>query len=215
MLNVFRDPPVSALIFDLDGTLLDTAEDLAASVNFARLHFELPALPVRTVTGYVGDGVNLLIERSFAGTGIQLETAKPVMSGHYKEHMLDLTRPYPGVAETLARLLQKKAVATNKPAEFVPGLLAHFGLDGFFELIVGGNSLPVRKPDAAIVDYVAQKLGIDKLEIVVVGDHRTDLALGQNAGIRTVFCEYGIGHDDGMVPTARIRTFSELQTIFC
>ena len=215
MLTSFKAPPVSALIFDLDGTLLDTGRDLSNSINHARETFGLPPLPESILTGFIGDGVNRLIERAFNGTGITLEQAKPHFTSHYQAHMLDNTRPYPGVAETLPGLPYKKAVVTNKSAEFVPGLLTRFNLSGYFDLIVGGNTLPVFKPDPLIVDHVAEKLGVSKREIVVIGDHKTDLLLAKNAGIRCVFCNYGIGRDDGMKPTARIDAFSELKSIFC
>jgi phosphoglycolate phosphatase len=114
----------------------------------------------------------------------------------------------------LAALPQKKAVVTNKATEFVPPLLAHFEIAAYFDLIVGGNTLPMRKPDPSIVDYVADKLAVAKHEIVVIGDHKTDLSMARDAGIRSVFCEFGIGRDDGIAPTARIRSFSELLEIF-
>lgn len=207
-------PPVSALIFDLDGTLLNSAQDLAIAVNHARAAFQLPPLSTARITTYIGDGITKLLERSFQGSEITVEQAHPVMSSFYGEHMLDNTRPYPGVAETLAKLPQPKVVVSNKPQEFVPRLLEKFELLQHFKFIVGGDTLPVKKPHASIVEYVEQKLDIPISEIVVVGDHKPDLEMAYLCGIRSVFCEYGIGNMGGLSPTWKIREFSDLVGLF-
>lgn len=201
---------IRAVIFDLDGTLLDSVADLSVSVNHARSQFGLSPLPQSEVAGYVGDGVWLLIERSFKGTGVDIEAARKIMAAHYETQMFRQTRPYPGVAETLPLLTQKKAVATNKPGRFVSPLLEKGGILKYFDLIVGGDTLKVMKPDPAVVGHVSAVLGVPAGEIAVVGDHRTDLELARRCGCISVFCEYGIGRDDGIPADFRIREFREL-----
>lgn len=205
---------IRAIIFDLDGTLLDSVADLAVSVNHARGHFGLSPIPQSEVAGYVGDGVRLLLERSFKGTGVETEDARKVMAAHYEVQMFKQTRPYPGVAETLPLLPQKKAVATNKPERFVRPLLEKRDILQFFDMIVGGDTLPVMKPDPAVVDHISTELKVPAGEIAIVGDHRTDLELARRCGCKSVFCEYGIGRQDGIPATWSIKTFSELTGIF-
>jgi len=205
---------IKALIFDLDGTLVNSVQDLTNSINHARSHFSLPPLSTTTVATFVGDGVDLLIERSFTGTSISVPEAKPIMAAYYEAHLFDQTRPYPGVPETLQRLPFRKVVATNKSAQFSIPLLKQCGLLDFFEVIIGGESLPVRKPDPAIVAHLAAKLEVKPDELVMVGDHRTDLEMATLSGIRSVFCEYGIRHTGEFRPTWRIQKFPELIELF-
>jgi phosphoglycolate phosphatase len=206
-------PPVTALIFDLDGTLINSALDLTNAVNHARAHFNLSPLPLAAVTGYIGDGVVKLLERSFRGTGVAVAESRPVMAEYYYAHMLDNTRPYPGVVDTLPKLPQIKAVVSNKPQEFVPELLKQLGLLQYISLTMGGNTLPHPKPHPEIVAYVAEKLKVPQEEIVIIGDHKPDLEMARMCGIRSVFCEYGIGNDGGIKPTWRIKQFGELAAL--
>lgn len=207
-------PPVSLLVFDLDGTLMDTVADLANAINHARVSFGLPPLPEKTVGSFVGDGLKKLVERSFMDTGVPFEKAAKTASDHYRAHMFDCTRLYDGVAETLPLLAFRKALVTNKPAEYIPPLLSKFGLDGRFDLAIGGATLPFLKPDPRIIDHISHTLKVSKDGIVVIGDYRTDLEMARDSGVRSVFCRYGIGHNGGVSSTWTISNFRELRDLF-
>ncbi|MBL8029588.1 MAG: HAD-IA family hydrolase [Fibrobacteres bacterium] len=205
--------PVKGLIFDLDGTLIDSAADLCSSVNFGRRKFDLPELSLKTVASFVGDGITNLIIRSFKDTGVTVEEALPIVAAHYKVHSMDTTRPYPGVAETLPLLKQKMCIVTNKPEGFVPAMLKSFGIYHYFEFVIGGDSLPNRKPHPSVGYYAAEKLGLKTTEIAVVGDHCADLELAINCSMQSIFCNYGIGLKKGFAPTVEISEFSALTSV--
>lgn len=185
-----------AAIFDLDGTLVDSAEDIAEAVN--RLYDDLghPRVPVATVKTWIGDGVQVLVGRALAHAG-EDRTVGEVLPGfmvHYHDCLLLAPRLYPGVAAALAGLQQAgipMAVCTNKPAPLVPPLLAHLGIDGFFPVVVGGGSLPWRKPDPAPLRAAAERLGVPVADCLMVGDSGTDHAAAVAAGMPVALVRYG------------------------
>ena len=182
-------------VFDLDGTLADSREDLTASVNAMRARFGLKRLPVEQVAGYVGEGMRLLIERSLADSpGTPIEEAMRIFSAHYSEHCLDRTRPYPGVMETLARLSEraKLAVASNKPEAMTVRMLEAFGIAPMLSAIIGGDTLRNRKPDPEPVLEIMRRAGKTASVTLVVGDGWTDIAAGKAAGAKTCYVP-GIG----------------------
>lgn len=197
----------AAFIFDLDGTLIDSGQDIALSANFTRVHFGLPELPVATVIGYVGDGVQRLLERALGhgpATGqaghrgvpvdaAMLDEGLKVFADHYGRHLLDHTRPYPGVLETLLRFHRYPLhLATNKPRLFTDRLLAGLHLEGAFRTIVAGDEAPRRKPDP---DHLARCLvGLDlpPQEVAVVGDSPNDILAARALGAVAVGCTYGL-----------------------
>ncbi|OGS36523.1 MAG: hypothetical protein A2293_14260 [Elusimicrobia bacterium RIFOXYB2_FULL_49_7] len=202
------------LLFDLDGTLLDTVTDLANAINYTRNTFKLSPLPESLVATYVGDGIQKLIERSFKDAPqLSLKEAQEIAGKHYNTHLFDNTKPYPGVIATLRLLPQKKAIITNKPARFLPTLLKKTGLLPFFDVYVGGDTLPNLKPDPRIAYYTMEMMGAKPETTLVIGDHHTDMMLAENAGLKSVFCDYGIGKDGGTLPTFRISFFNDLINI--
>jgi phosphoglycolate phosphatase len=204
---------IRGIIFDLDGTLLDSAPDLCSSINHARKYFGLSSLPMPLITSYVGSGINNLIRLSFEGSDISVEKAKPIVADHYEEHCLDTSKPYPGVLETLPQIIQKKCIVTNKPEAFVPPMLKAFGMNDYFDFIIGGDTFIERKPHPSVGYLAIGKLNLSPDQIIVVGDHHADIELANNCGMKSVFCTYGIGSAGGLQATYTITKFNELMDI--
>lgn len=201
---------VNGIIFDLDGTLFDSAKDLCDSINYGRKWANLPPLASEVISTFIGDGINNLIKLSFTGSDVDLDKIKPVIASHYEEHLLDSSKPYEKVIETLDKLPQKKCIITNKPSAFVPAMLEAFNMEKYFSFIIGGDSLPKRKPDQSVGFIAAERLNLPVSEIIVIGDHSTDLELARNCGMRSIYCNYGIGKKGDFTPTITISNFSEL-----
>ena len=210
-------PAPQLLIFDLDGTLLDTAADIAAAVNRVRRHYALEPLPPPTIAGYIGDGVRALISRVLPGREADLDDAVRLQKAFYLERLHDQTRPYPGVVDGLAQLHAAGhclAVATNKATEATEALLRHFGVRVFFAHVLGGGSVPELKPHPQMLCEIMQRAGIDAGRTWMIGDNRTDLEAARRAGVRSVFVTYGIGEDGGEPATLRCGSFAELSAAF-
>ena len=176
------------ILFDLDGTLADTAGDIAASVAHAMAASGLTPPRRDTVVAAIGAGVRKLIERLVADASKRDAVLADFLE-HYGGHLLDRTRLYPGVAETLAAIDATCVVVTNKPEAFSRTILDRLGVARFFRAIVGGDSLPVRKPDPAIVGRVLADVGGTRAWLV--GDSGTDVATAKAAGIPVVAVTYG------------------------
>jgi phosphoglycolate phosphatase len=187
---------IRLLIFDLDGTLVDSELDLALSVNAVRREMGLEALPVERVASYVGQGVTVLIRRALgeAASDETVEKATAMFLKYYGAHMLDNTVPYPGVREALAALgSTPMAVLTNKPVVFSRLLLAGLDLARHFAFIYGGNSFEQKKPDPVGVYKLMNDMNVAPGATLIVGDSDTDVMTGQNAGVWTCGVTYGIG----------------------
>lgn len=187
---------IELLIFDLDGTLVDSEMDLALSVNAVREQMGMAPLPIERVASYVGQGVTVLMQRALGEQAPQetVEKAVALFLETYRAHMLDHTVPYPGVREALDELGSKKrAVLTNKPVHFSKAMLAGLGMDHYFSYIYGGNSFDQKKPDPVGVFRLMEDLNVPRDATLVVGDSDTDVLTGRNAGVRTCGVTYGIG----------------------
>jgi phosphoglycolate phosphatase len=185
------------LVFDLDGTLVDSTLDLANSVNAARIHMKLEALPVATVASYVGNGAPVLIQKAMGpdATEEELDLALTYFLSWYRDHMLDNTRPYPGVIEALETLqLQghRMAVLTNKPERFSKALLAGLGMGKYFFQVYGGNSFPKKKPDPFGLHKLMEETGARPDETWMIGDSSVDILTARNAGVQCAGVTYGI-----------------------
>ena len=204
------------MVFDLDGTLIQSAEDLANSVNHALSRVGLAERTLAEVEGFVGDGVRKLIARSLGSEAHELfpETLEIFME-HYWEHCTDNTVLYPGVAETLAGLegIFRLAVLTNKSERFTIKILRHLGVMDYFGPLVAGDTLTEKKPDPAGILFLAQQWNLSAAELLMVGDHATDIQTGINAGAPTVFIEGGIGERRGLTPDAVIKSIDELPAL--
>ena len=189
------------LVFDLDGTLVDSVPDLADAARRMLARRGLPTVSDAEVTAMVGDGAAVLVRRVFAHRGtVPDDAAQGEFLADYTAHAADRTLPYPGVADGLSRLRDagwRLAVCTNKPVEPARHLLAGLGLLGHFVAITGGDSFAVRKPDP---DHVRQTLALaggTAPRAVMVGDSAHDITAGRGAGLRTIHAAWGYGAADG------------------
>ena len=177
-------------ILDLDGTLLDTLDDLAAAVNAALAEVGLPPRAAGEVRGFVGEGARRLLERAVAPRAELLEPALAAWWRHYEAHCLDATRPYPGIPGVLAGAGRRLAVHTNKPGALARKILAGLGLLDRFAAVVGGDEAP-RKPDPAGTLTLVERMGATPASTVFIGDSRVDLMTARAAGIPAVAVTWG------------------------
>ncbi|MDE3180396.1 MAG: HAD-IA family hydrolase [Acidobacteriota bacterium] len=187
---------VGLLVFDLDGTLIDSEADLALSMNATLRRCGKDPLPRAVIASYVGQGVVALVRRALgqAAPDGMTEEAVAYFLEYYRQHMLDHTAPYPGVRESLDDLSGRKmAVLTNKPVNFSREIIAGLGLDCYFSYIYGGNSFDQKKPDPAGLFRLMLDTGATATETMMIGDSETDIQTGRNAGTWTCGVTYGIG----------------------
>ena len=186
------------LLFDLDGTLVDSVPDLALSLNILRAEVNLPPLSQQQTAAIVGDGARLLVKRALGEelyTPAQLDRFLDI----YNQHLLDNTTCFPGIATLLQRHSpDRMAVVTNKPYLLSVKLLDGLGLSQYFKVVIGGDSFPQKKPDPMPVSKALEVLGASPEQAVMIGDHHTDINSGRAAGTAVCFCAYGMGHDDGL-----------------
>jgi phosphoglycolate phosphatase len=203
--------PYSLVVFDLDGTLVDSASDIAEAVNRTLEEWSLPRQEEAVIRGWIGDGARALVASAFAhaGKAIDLDKVMPGFMVHYAECLLLYPTVYPGVVETLQALREKKvavAICTNKPQRFVRPLLDALGLGEYFECIVGGDTLPERKPSAVPLLHVVDHFGLQPPQCLMVGDSATDLLTAQAADVPMALVTYGYlrGFDPHSVPGVRV-----------
>ena len=202
------------LLLDLDGTLVDSVPDLTCALNLLREELSLPHLGQPEVAAMVGDGASVLVRRALGVERYRPEYLDRFLA-IYSEHLLDSTRCYPGIEELLtSHPPERLALITNKPFGLTIKLLEGLNLLSHFKFVVGGDSLPCKKPDPLPVLAALEALGAQPGEAVMIGDHHTDLHSGRNAGTLTCFCAYGLGNADGLTsdfhadqPTDLLRLF--------
>lgn len=187
---------VRVLIFDLDGTLIDSKLDLANSINATLEHMGRAHLPHEKIYSLVGNGAPVLVRRAL-GEGVTEEEAKDGLGfflSYYRLHMLDNTVTYPGVRQGL-KLLENypMAVLTNKPVRFSQGIIDGLGLAPYFKFVYGGNSFEKKKPDPMGVEVLLRELAANPREAMMVGDSEVDVRTARNAGIWACGVSYGLG----------------------
>jgi phosphoglycolate phosphatase len=192
-----RFAAVRALIFDLDGTLIDSKLDLALSINATLENMGRAPLPHEKIFGMVGSGASVLVQRALGlkdVTDAEVETGLACFLSHYRSHMLDNTVAYPGVREGLA-LLQNypMAVLTNKPVNFSRAILAGLGLSRYFRFVYGGNSFEKKKPHPVGVETLLRELASQPQEAMIIGDSEIDIQTARNSGIWACGVTYGLG----------------------
>ncbi len=212
MVQVRRPLPVASLkllVFDLDGTLIDSARDLCNSVNATLQHMGRPTLDDHVIASFVGNGASTLMRRSLAAeNGVdpddvhdeELATAYAYFLDHYREHKLDFTYAYQGVLESLEALStlpdgsrRLMAVLTNKPFRPARAICEGLGMASHFFAIYGGDSFPLKKPDPMGLRQLMEEAGVQPSETLMVGDSKVDVQTAHNAGAWSLGCQFGFG----------------------
>ncbi len=210
---------VELLIFDLDGTLADTGQDLVTAVNYTLEALGLATLDQKRVISFVGDGVEELIKRALGGENQEsFSRAMKIFLGHYEDHLLDQTVLCPGVRECLDYFLAKrKIIISNKRQEFTVKIVQGLGIAPFFEDIVGGDVMPYKKPDRRLVEPYLQRFRISREETVIVGDGPNDILLAKNAGVWSCACLNGLTPRDKLMklhPDCICESLLEIRELF-
>jgi phosphoglycolate phosphatase len=195
------------LIFDLDGTLIDSREDLANSINAMLIHFGKKELPHEVIASYIGDGAPMLVRRSLGDPDDEnfVQDAVLYFMSWYREHKLDNTYVYDGVKEALAAIQKsrntaptketqplKMAVLSNKPVGPSRAIVEALGLGPYFFQVYGGNSFHTKKPDPAGVQVLLEEAGVQPEETIIIGDSDIDVLTARNSGIYSVGVTYGL-----------------------
>jgi phosphoglycolate phosphatase len=199
-LSPFDPRCIRLLVFDLDGTLIDSRLDLIHSVNAMLRHLGRPELAGDLIASYVGDGAPALVRRALGDTDDEalLKTGLEYFLGYYRLHKLDHTTLYEGIAEVLPGLARPSngmqrlmAVLTNKPVNPSRDILRALGLANFFVRVYGGNSFTTKKPDPLGAQTILQETGVAASEALMIGDSSVDVLTGRNAGLWTCGVSYG------------------------
>jgi len=239
MVRVLHPIPVEKLrlfVFDLDGTLIDSAQDLCNSVNATLEHVGQSPLPDPLIASFVGNGAPMLMRRSLAaGQGITPEQvdadlqvkAYAFFLNFYREHKLDFTYVYEGVLEALhalrtlhdapGRAPRTMAVLTNKPVRPARGICEGLGLADYFLHIYGGDSFTVKKPDPLGLRTLMSETGVLPEQTVMIGDSHVDVQTARNAGVWSIGCEFGFGQQTLMEtpPDILVDTAADWTAVLC
>jgi phosphoglycolate phosphatase len=217
-------PAPRCILFDLDGTLVDSVADISASANFVRESLGMEPLPISELTRYVGDGAARLMQRALAGRydappeidGVDVREALRAFRAHYHEHCLTSTKPYPGVVETLGVLAPlPMAIVSNKPEPMCVTIAEGLGLSGFLGAVVGARpSVPV-KPDPSLLLAALSELGVADVgpDIWMVGDSRNDVLAAREIGASAVAVGWGLTEASVLLelqPDLMLSEFAEL-----
>jgi phosphoglycolate phosphatase len=227
--RAFDPHSIKLVIFDLDGTLIDSRLDLVHSVNAALRHIGRPALPDDVIASYVGDGAPILIQRALGGEKVDEAVVRKGLEfflSYYREHKLDHTTVYPGIFEALTAIRQasngtgvsqrKMAVLSNKPVNPSRAIVDALRLGNFFSQVYGGNSFSTKKPDPEGARKLLAEYGVQPEQSVIIGDSHTDIETGRNAGMHTIGVMYGFApHSlEKAEPDVLVDKPGELATVF-
>lgn len=223
--RAFDPAKIQLILFDLDGTLIDSRLDLIHSVNAMLRHLGRPELPGEVIATYVGDGAPMLVRRALGDPEDEtyVQRALDFFLTYYREHKLDHTHVYDGVLDTLRRLqngldgqMRRMAVLSNKPVHPTRAIVDALGMKDFFFAVYGGNSFPTKKPDPMGARQLLLEAKCRPEHAVIVGDSSNDILTGRNAGIWTVGVTYGFAPQtlDLTPPDVLIDTPTELVQAF-
>jgi len=204
MLRPFQPIPaekIRLIVFDLDGTLIDSRRDLTNSINAMLAEFGRQPLPEEIIATYIGDGAGMLVRRALGDPEDEplVESALAHFLAHYREHKLDHTYVYPGVFESLEAVRaapdgrpRKMAVLTNKPVGPSVAICEALGLSPYMFRIYGGNSFASKKPDPEGLDTVIREAGVSPMETLMIGDSSVDILTARRAGAWVIGCRFGL-----------------------
>ena len=205
------------LMFDLDGTLIDSRQDLATATNQMRELHGLSPLPMEQITSYVGDGIRTLAVRALEGAPVDPDLAAAEIGSAYARHLAVFTRPYPGVDEGLRALAaagHHLVLVTNKPGPHARQLIAHFQWSNLFHLLLGGGDTPELKPSPLPLHTAMTRTGHGPADSWMVGDHHTDLEAARRAGVQSIFLLNGFGNPGKERPSLAFPDFPAFTTHF-
>jgi len=196
-----------AVIFDLDGTLIDSKKDIALSVNRTLEALGLSQKRIEEIYSLIGEGVYRLIVQALEGYDKKVDSGIAIFRADYQQHLLDYTACYPGIYEVLDQLNDKfLAIITNKPKEFTIPILEKLELIHCFDLIISGDDGWPQKPAPDSIHEVMKRSTASESETIHIGDHFTDILAGKNAGIKTCWASYGFGQKRDLIPDMTIHT---------
>jgi phosphoglycolate phosphatase len=205
---------IRVVVFDLDGTLFDTRADIVNAVNHGRAALGLPPLEFDRIVAMVGNGVEVLAERAFRDSTVTPEEAVTRMMSYYTPDTPETAQLYPGVKETLPTIGKTLTIVSNKPQQLVEALLEKNQIRQYFDYVAGGDTFDRLKPDPAAIGFFKQRYQIeDARQILVVGDHRPDVQMAQNAGVASVYCNYGFFGEDTAGADYAIDAFADLPAL--
>jgi phosphoglycolate phosphatase len=211
---------VDLIVFDLDGTLIQSGEDLAFSVNYTLQALGFSLIAPDTIKGFIGDGLQILVQKALGtNTGEYFEKAMTIFYSHYFEHLLDHTTLYPGAVAILEHFENKiKVLVTNKEQRYALRIAKGLGIDSHFKEILGQGSTPYKKPDPRLLNLVMGKWGVLSKRAVVVGDGINDLLLAREAGALSCAFLGGLTDRDKLIsfaPDLICETLPDLKLLLC
>lgn len=211
---------IDLMIFDFDGTLVSSGNDIAASVNHTLTTLGIPVLKKERIIEFVGDGVEKLIGRSLGDKDKgRFDEAAEIFMSHYRKHMLDTTELYPGVLSALSHFQdKKKIILTNKRHIFTSRIAERLKIADYFDEIIGADNTPYKKPDPRLLPPILKKFKTAPDHTVVIGDGVNDILLARNAGVLSCAFLNGLDSRNTLIslkPDFSCEDISELRGIFC
>ncbi|MCB4204125.1 HAD family hydrolase [Deferribacterales bacterium Es71-Z0220] len=202
-------------IFDLDGTILDTIEDIHDSLIETLRYFNLKTFDIETTKSYVGDGFKMLVKRAIGNTSFKDEYEKKFRE-IYQEKQINKTKPFENIFQVFEYLKSQNkimVILSNKAFKNTDYLVKHYQLDNYFDNWYGADSFPEKKPSPKSIISILNQYNFSSSEAIIIGDNYTDIEAGKNANIKTCFCEYGYGKLSGVMPDFRAKDIAELINI--